>query len=551
MREGYSLFDLGNKSFLSYIDNLTEDDIKSNSDYVIYLRGLEYYDKGLVKNVSFDNGENTVSAIVKGGEKYKVKIFPENDEIKVSCTCPYEDVCKHITAVLIYISEKGFGEEQELTGAKSEKDNKDLQWKKYLDSLSREELTVLVDKYSPSQFRTEIINRNSGKPEAKAIFRKTRGKIENLFKNEELLFSPSEFEGALLKNLNKLKGFESHLKDETGKLILFIIEEVNNAFDGGYLYIDDFQADDYFESEEFCDFVMGFSRQLEFDEKIEFLDGLDESLNYMEYSTFEQIGLDFSVYFQENEKKMLCEFLLKNADRLSISYISRFYKGLSDLLKETEKIKLLKRLKEEDETDLIEYCSILMSNEKDEEAFTELDSIILSDRAIWNPGINLLYLELSMVLCKDLRTAALRAMHNCPIAKVLLHIKRMNISEYSEISNILKNKNPEEYLICLEKEKSFAEAVDFINSGKVNEYQTFDFYKRNKMHVVGDAEKFFVNRINKELPFTGESHYMKIAEAIDQISAINRERAGMIADELRTKYKRRTSLIKMISRFEK
>jgi hypothetical protein len=154
-----------------------------------------------------------------------------------------------------------------------------------------------------------------------------------------------------------------------------------------------------------------------------------------------------------------------------------------------------------------------------------------------------------MVLCKDLRTAALRAMNNCPIAKVLLQIKRMNISEYSEISNILKNKNPEEYLICLEKEKSFTEAVDFINSGKVDEYQTFGFYKRNKMHVVDDAEKFFVNRINKELPFTGESHYMKIAEAIDQISAINRERAGMISDELRTKYKRRTSQIKMISGF--
>jgi len=408
---------------------------------------------------------------------------------------------------------------------------------------------VLVDKYAPSQYRTEIINRNSGKSEAKVIFRKTRNRIENLFKNEELLFSPSEFEGALLNNLNKLKGFESHLKDETGKLILFIIEEVNNAFDGGYLYIDDFQGDDYFESEEFCDFVAGFLRQLEFDEKIEFLDVLDESLNYMEYSTFEQIGLDFSVYFQGDEKKMLCEFLLKNSDRLSISYISRFYKGISYLLKETEKIKLLRRLKEENETDLIEYCTILMSNEKDEEAFTELESIILSDRATWNPDINLLYLELSMVLCKDLKTAALRAINNCPIANVLLQIKRMNIREYSEISDILKNKNPEEYLICLEKGNSFAEAVDFINSGKVNEYQAFGFYKRNKMHVVGDAEKFFVNRINKELPFTGESHYMKIAEAIDQICAINRERAGIISDELRTKYKRRTSLIKMIARF--
>jgi hypothetical protein len=127
----------------------------------------------------------------------------------------------------------------------------------------------------------------------------------------------------------------------------------------------------------------------------------------------------------------------------------------------------------------------------------------------------------------------------------------MNIREYYEISEILKNKNPEEYLICLEKEKSYAEAVDFINSDKINECQAFSFYKRNKMHVVGDAEKFFVDRINKELPFTGESHYMKIAESLDQISTINMERAVNISSELRIQYKRRTSLIKMISRFEK
>ena len=99
------------------------------------------------------------------------------------------------------------------------------------------------------------------------------------------------------------------------------------------------------------------------------------------------------------------------------------------------------------------------------------------------------------------------------------------------------------------KEKLFPEAVDFIKSGKISDYLAFDFYKRNKKYVLRDAENFFIDRINKELLFTGESHYLKIAEAIDQINMINRERAGKISDELRTNYKRRTSLIKMIDRF--
>jgi hypothetical protein len=125
----------------------------------------------------------------------------------------------------------------------------------------------------------------------------------------------------------------------------------------------------------------------------------------------------------------------------------------------------------------------------------------------------------------------------------------MNIREYSEISDILKNKNPEEYLAYLEKENLFAEAVDFIKSGRISEYVVFGFYKRNKKYVTRDAENFFVERINKELPFTGESHYIKIAEALDQISGINSKMAADISVELHTKYKRRTSLIKMISRF--
>ena len=69
---------------------------------------------------------------------------------------------------------------------------------KYLDSLNREELIGLVDKYASSQFKKEIINKNSGKAEAKAVFRKGRNKIDTLFKDEELLFTPSEFEAAIL-----------------------------------------------------------------------------------------------------------------------------------------------------------------------------------------------------------------------------------------------------------------------------------------------------------------------------------------------------------------
>jgi hypothetical protein len=43
-------------------------------------------------------------------------------------------------------------------------------------------------------------------------------------------------------------------------VILFIITEINSGLEVGYLYIEENRSDDYFESEDFCDFVAGFEK---------------------------------------------------------------------------------------------------------------------------------------------------------------------------------------------------------------------------------------------------------------------------------------------------
>jgi hypothetical protein len=43
-------------------------------------------------------------------------------------------------------------------------------------------------------------------------------------------------------------------------VILFLITEVNSGLEGGYLYIEDYRSDDYFESEDFSYFVAGFEK---------------------------------------------------------------------------------------------------------------------------------------------------------------------------------------------------------------------------------------------------------------------------------------------------
>jgi uncharacterized Zn finger protein len=77
-------------------------------------RGFEYYEQENVEEVeALGNGE--FSAIVEGSEDYDVFIKIENDNVtEHSCTCPdnYNDVCKHISAVLYHIRDAEMHKEE-------------------------------------------------------------------------------------------------------------------------------------------------------------------------------------------------------------------------------------------------------------------------------------------------------------------------------------------------------------------------------------------------------------------------------------------------------
>ncbi|MGO4888494.1 SWIM zinc finger domain-containing protein [Anaerobacillus sp. MEB173] len=75
-------------------------------DYVlerIIHRGNQYFEKGTVQSLHFLPND-TVEAIVEGTEDYQAIIDLNAFEYS-TCTCPYEDTCKHIVAVLLEIKE--------------------------------------------------------------------------------------------------------------------------------------------------------------------------------------------------------------------------------------------------------------------------------------------------------------------------------------------------------------------------------------------------------------------------------------------------------------
>ncbi|MBT9438946.1 MAG: hypothetical protein GAS50_07110 [Desulfobacterales bacterium] len=157
----------------------------------------------------------------------------------------------------------------------------------YIESLTKDELIALILKFAPQSFIDNINSQFASKKEALTIFDKTSKTIDNILSDEELLYNPSGFERELLKQLEKLSGLWDKLPSQIGDLIIKMVEDVEQAFEDGYLYIEKYgEEDDYFESEDVNDYVFRFVNTLPKEIKFDYIEKLNELLNNSGYSTF-------------------------------------------------------------------------------------------------------------------------------------------------------------------------------------------------------------------------------------------------------------------------
>lgn len=79
--------------------NYTIKDIKDLVGSSYYVRGVEYFGRGYVKSVEFD--ENKILGSVIGSRQYKQIITVSDNIIEGKCSCPVGYNCKHVVAVLL------------------------------------------------------------------------------------------------------------------------------------------------------------------------------------------------------------------------------------------------------------------------------------------------------------------------------------------------------------------------------------------------------------------------------------------------------------------
>jgi hypothetical protein len=159
--------------------------------------------------------------------------------------------------------------------------------RRYLESLTKDELIHIILKFAPQSFFDNVRGQFAGKKEALTIFKKASKAIDSILSDEELLYNPGGFERELLQQLEKLRGLWDKLPSEIGNLIIKIIEDVEQAFEDGYLYIVNYgEEDEYFESEAANDYVLDFVNTLPKEIRSEYVERLSEVLSNSGYSAF-------------------------------------------------------------------------------------------------------------------------------------------------------------------------------------------------------------------------------------------------------------------------
>ena len=540
----HTLFSTPQRDLFTFFRSLPADDIRDCCTPSIYRRGQDYFESDAVSGITYDREKTMLKAIVSGDDDYTVKIMLHDGKISGSCTCPYYDVCKHLVATILYASD----DESEFEVESMDEKNTGNQFQQYLQSLSKNELVALVEKYASEQFRTEVKNKFANTSSAQTTFHNVEQKIRKIFDNDGLMYSPNDFSNALDNELEKLSGLEKSLRKEIEGLLFDIIQKVDEAFEEGYLY-EDYGDWCYEASKNFEELVSRYITSLDSSEKTTFLAKLDAALKKQSYNTFERLINVANSVFSDIDLPSLKNVLMQDYQNISPELAGKYYDSVSGLLSYNEKVEVLTVLQGSNGKRAIELAALHDANGNLSKAIHSLKTWLAENRSSYYSGADVwsFYLDLLRKGNHDLSDAAAEAIINCPTDTMLSKIISVINSEPSRYELLLEKKNAEAMLCYLQKQERLPEALALIKrKPTISESQVLDFFRLHKMIFPEDAATFFGKVIDQNLESTGDRYYEAIADAVRHLMKVNQSKANEYLKNIRTNYKRRRNLMALL-----
>jgi uncharacterized Zn finger protein len=501
---------------------LTQDDIKSMVESAIFSRGKSYYRDDYVFDVK-QNVANTVMARVKGSyaNSYEVKIYKEGADLRGKCDCPYDDVCKHIVATLISINEEREIKESIVLSQEG-------RVLTYFETLSKVELIELLMEFSPENFKKEIILKDAPVEELNIRINEIASSIKFDIDDEELLYNPEQFQERMSEYMENLKIFVNQNPDEVFEIVFDLAMEIEEKQENGYLWVDHYHSEEYFDFDIFSDEIMALINKIEDKEvQLRLFIGFGELANGSGYLPFSYENLEI------DDKKGLLQYFDKDS---SLS----FYDFIEALLsfEEQESFLLTHDLKRVYQILIYIYCE----NDKKELAIKIVEDLL-------KEKFDLDYvkelLALTEISDERFRGFVYQAIEECPYNGFEFIVDGLKkVENVEELEALWREKNLSRYYAYLEQERRTTEMFGLLEKLPHNREK---FFKKNKQAYQKEAISFFNAQIEENLKTTGDNHYRAIADALFQLKQlIDAEEFVLKVEGLKSEYKRRRNFVAIL-----
>ena len=488
----------------------------------IFARGNSYNKRDYVSNV-IQTEENRVKAKVLGSSNnsYEVDIYRIGGSLHAECDCPYGDVCKHISATLIHIAQTKM---LEVSMVLSHQDKVI----KHLQTLSNAELIELVVQFAPDSFIKEIILNDAPVEELNVRINQIASSIKMDVDDEDLLYNPERFQKNISEYMENLKPFVAKSCDEVFEIVFDLAEEIEYKLDNGYLYIDHYYDESYFDFDTFSLEIMELICKITDSQKqVEIFVAFAELCSGSGYMSVNYDDLEIS------DKEILLPYF---NDESSLD----FYYFIEEFLSFEEREQFLLNHATDRIVGLL--VSLYLEHHKKELAISYIEGLI-------NEKFELDYIqklmEISEISKERLRGFVLQALDNGGYRDFEFVLENINkIEERDEVEERLKDKNLDIFYRLLQQEGRVAEMFELLSQLI---HQQEKFFKKYKKAYPTEATSFFRAGIEDNLKLTGNEYYQKVAEYLTHLKElIEEEEFDMMVTGLKLEYKRRRNFVKIL-----
>ncbi len=543
------IFPTNQDTLSGFFKKLSLSEVRQACGTTIYNRGKDYYESGSISDIHLANPQKLTAEVI-GTEEYTVEIECKKPAILARCSCPYDygDICKHITAVLIHAQKN----HDELPQSQSF----DIQpiGREKLEDLSKEELINLLLKQQAAG--STVIPVVDG-AQAEKLFAAAETAIENTFKDERIMYEPDKFEKRIMQHFNRIRPlWHGSQSENIADLLLHFMKKVDDAFNEGYLYTEDYHGDDYFESDDFNDYVIDFAKTLAQETKFYFVKQVEKALGEMDYGTFDDIKTRFDEFFGKDDLPVLKEAFLNDLRNDKNTDAERLYTTLLPVFSMGEREFVLKKTYKQSFFLAMELFDFYQQRQQSVDALKYLRKYLEkhTQDERFNPHFvkeNLLktYFSLAYQLTQPLHEMAQTAVASKLVDAIFFETLLSYLPEKREgLEKLFKKSNVEEFLGYLNRQKRFPEVIRMIHKKSVSEKLAFDFFSERKKDVPDEAEAYFLERIDQNLDKPASVHYNAVVETLLQLKEFKPETAAQILIMVRTQYKRRISLMGMLNK---